>query len=238
MIELFLLPAGVPDDLNRDRPVVILDIYRASTSIAAALASGAAGVHIAGSMQEAADLKKSLGKTVILAGERGGLRIEGYDLGNSPREMMPEAVADRRVIFNSTNGTKLLRRFAEFQHVAVGSFVCLSATVAWCRRFDLDPILCCAGQLGRFSTEDTLAAATIIARLANNDSDLDDAALFAKRLLDNAGDRWYDWAKNSSHGQTLSGIGLGDDLDVCLVIDTYDFVPVKSGEVIIRGGVE
>lgn len=234
MVELFLLPAGIPDDCDRNRPVVILDIYRASTSIAAALASGATEVHVAGSMKEAADVKHRLGDAAVLAGERGGLRIDGYDLGNSPREMTPETVAGHPVIFNSTNGTRLLRRFADFPHVAAGSFVCLSATIEWCGRFESHPILCCAGQLGRFSTEDTLAAAMIIDRLGRNNRDLDDAALFARRLLEGAGERWHDWAKQSSHGRTLDSLGLGADLDVCLSIDTYTFVPVKSGEVMVR----
>lgn len=234
MIELYLIPAGIPDDLDRNRPVVIIDIFRASTSIAAALDSGAREVYVAGSMNEADALKRRIGGDVVLAGERGGLRIDGYDLGNSPREMTPETVADRAVIFNSTNGTKLLRRFADFPHVAVGSFVCLSAVIAYLRQFDTDPILCCAGQVGRFSTEDTLAAGHIISRLGQPEDDLDDASLFARRMVEMAGDRWRGWAKNSSHGQLLTSLGLADDLDFCLTIDKYDFVPVATADRIMR----
>jgi len=233
MVELYLIPAGIPDNLDRNRPVVIIDIFRASTSIAAALSSGAGEVHVAGSMEDADALKRRLGD-IVMAGERGGLKIEGYDLGNSPREMTADAVADRAVIFNSTNGTKLLRRFADFKHVAVGSFVCLSALISYLRQFDIDPILCCAGQEGRFSAEDTLAAGHIVSRLSRSDESLDDSSLFAERMVEMAGDKWTAWAKNSSHGRLLASLGLADDLDFCVAIDKYDFVPVMVGNRIVR----
>ncbi len=232
MVELYLIPAGFPDNLDRDRPAVIIDIFRASTSIAAALHSNAEAVYVAGSMEDADALKSKLGN-VVLAGERGGLKIEGYDLGNSPREMTPESVSGRTVIFNSTNGTKLLRRFADFRHAAVGSFVCLSALISYLEECHTDPVLCCAGQLGRFSTEDTLAAGYIISRLGRADDQLDDASLFARRMVDMAGDSWRNWAKTSSHGRLLASLGLADDLDFCLTIDKYDFVPVSDGDKII-----
>jgi 2-phosphosulfolactate phosphatase len=236
MIELCFIPVGIPDNLDRNRPVVVVDIFRASTSIAAALHSGADAVYVAGSMKEADALKQQIGGNVVLAGERGGLRIEGYDLGNSPREMTPDAVAGRHVIFNSTNGTKLLRRFAGFQSVVVGSFVCLSALVSYLGKCGGDPILCCAGQSGKFSTEDALAAGFIISRLDRPDADLDDAGLFARRMVGMAGDAWKDWARNSSHGHLLASLGLADDLDFCLTIDKYDFVPVLDGDRIRRNG--
>jgi 2-phosphosulfolactate phosphatase len=234
MVELYLIPAGIPDDLDRSRPVVIIDIFRASTSIAAALDSGAKEAYVAGSMEDAESLKHKLGD-VVLAGERHGLRIDGYDLGNSPREMTPQAVAGRAVIFNSTNGTKLLRRFADFPHVLVGSFVCLSAVISYLGKFASDPIFCCAGQVGKFSAEDTLAAGYIISRLGRSDDDLDDASLFARRMIDTAGEKWTQWAKNSSHGRYLATLGLADDLDFCLTVDKYDFVPTLSDGRIGRG---
>lgn len=235
MVELYLIPAGIPDDLDRNRPVVIFDIFRASTSIAAALHSGARDIYVAGSMEDAEAIKHKLGENVVLAGERGGLRIEGYDLGNSPREMTSDAVANQTVIFNSTNGTKLIRRFADFPQVAVGSFVCLSAVLSYLGTCDTDPILCCAGQLGKFSVEDTLAAGLVVSRLGRPDNHLDDASLFARRMVDHAGEKWRDWAKHSSHGQLLASLGLADDLDFCLTIDKFDFVPVLRDNRISRG---
>lgn len=234
MIELFVTPAGIPNHLDRNRPVVVIDVFRASTSIAAALAAGAKEVRFAGSTAEAARLRDICRGRVVMAGERKGFRIRGYDLGNSPREMTPERLNGRRVVFNSTNGTRLLKRFADFRRVAVGSLVSLSATVRFITECAADPILCCAGREGYFSGEDTLAAGLIVSRL---DPALprDDAAAAAERLAVGSGKAWRRWAKESFHGRYLTSIGLGDDLDVCLDVDRYDFVPVKKGSALVRG---
>jgi 2-phosphosulfolactate phosphatase len=236
MIELFNLPAEIPDNLDRNRPVVVIDIFRASTSITTALASGASQIHVAGSKAEAELLKQKTGGDVVLAGERDGYKIKGYDLGNSPHEMTPDRVSGRPVIFNSTNGTRLLRRFADFKTVAIGSFVSLTSTVAYLSGFDDDPVICCAGREGKFSAEDTLAAGMILYRLGKKPDRLDDAANFARRLVEISNGKWREWARNSFHGRYLASIGLAADLDACLSIDKFDFLPVKSQGVFISSG--
>jgi 2-phosphosulfolactate phosphatase len=233
MIELYNIPAGIPERLDQDRPVVIIDIFRASTSMTAALAAGAKVIHVAGSMKHASELNAKFGPDVLMAGERGGLKIDGYDLGNSPYEMSVDKVSDKSLIFNSTNGTKLLSHFMDFEHVAVGSFVSLTATIEFIKSHDKHPVICCAGTEGRFSAEDTLAAGQIISRLNHPESDLDDAATSACRLVELASDRWHEWARHSFHGRTLTSLGMSKDLDFCLTVDKYDFVPVKSGSVIV-----
>jgi len=239
MIELYLMPVAIPSNLDRHRPIVVIDIFRASTSITAALAAGAAEIWIAGSLEEAASIKARLGPKAVLAGERGGFKIGGYDLGNSPREMISAAVAGRPVIFNSTNGTRLLRRFDPFPYVAVGSLVSLKATVSFITGFSDDPVLCCAGQEGFFSAEDTLAAGLIISRLGRGKAEMDDAAAFACRLVELAGDQWRQWARDSEHGRCLTSIGMGDDLDLCLETDRYDFVPMMTdGRLIHQSSLE
>lgn len=235
---MYPIPAGIPDNIERDRPIVIIDIFRASTSITAALGAGAREIFVAGSRREAMEIKARIGDEAILAGEREGFKIEGYDLGNSPREMSFDILKDRPVIFNSTNGTKLMRRFTDYTNVVVGSIVSLSATVDYLKMFANDPVFCCAATEGRFSNEDTICAGMIIERLEKSDADLDDAAFFAARMVCNIGNKWYDWSKNSKHGRYLASIGLGDDLDFCLELDRYDFVPVKKGDRIKRGGVD
>ncbi|MCP4566954.1 MAG: 2-phosphosulfolactate phosphatase [FCB group bacterium] len=234
MIELYTIPTGIPDNIDKDRPVVILDIFRASTSITAALAAGAEKILVAGSMAEAEKLKSAADSVPVMAGERSGFRIEGYDLGNSPREMLPDNVSGKTVIFNSTNGTKLLRRFDHFETVIVGSFVSMMATVDYLSRFENDPVVCCAGTVGRESNEDTLAAGLLISSLDRPESVLDDAAVSAVRLVQNSQGDWVKWARHSFHGRYLASIDLAEDLDFCLDLDRFHFVPVKSGEVLVR----
>lgn len=234
MIELYTIPAGIPDNLNEDRPVVILDIFRASTSMTAALAAGAEKILVAGSMAEAETLLAAAETKPVMAGERHGFRIEGYDLGNSPREMLPDNVSGKTVIFNSTNGTKLLRRFDQSKTVIVGSFVSMMATVEYLARIGGDPVICCAGTVGRESNEDTLAAGLLIAGLDRPEEELDDAAISALRMVQNSQGNWVNWARNSFHGRYLASIGLAEDIDFCLDLDRFHFVPVKSGEGLVR----
>ncbi len=234
MIELFLLPADIPDDIERNRPIVILDIFRASTSMAAALNAGAEKLYPAGSIEEADSLKNSLGPDILTAGERGGYRIEGYDFGNSPLEMTPEIASGKKLIFNSTNGTKLYRKFDDFENVIIGSFVCMSAVVEYLKKFETYPVICCAGQEGRFSGEDTLAAGMLISRLKETRFDWDDASEFACLAFEQCGDDWRKRAMSASHGRMLASIGLKDDLPFCTDLDRFNIVPVKSGDGIIR----
>lgn len=237
MIELFNIPAGLPDDIERDRPVVIIDVFRASTSMAAALAAGARELRFAGSRAEADRIKKDFDGELIMAGERDGLRIEGYDLGNSPLEMTADKLAGRTVLFNSTNGTRLLRRFDNFDNVLMGYFVTLSATVKKLQTFDCDPIICCAGTNGKYSTEDVLAGGMMAAALAKSDNDKNDAALAAQRLFRAAGENWNKWARASYHGRYLAGIGLEKDLEFCTDLDLFDFTLVKRGKCLVRAQV-
>lgn len=234
MIDLFLLPAGIPQNLERNRPVVVFDIFRASTTITAALASGAQEVLIATSPDEAMALRDEHGAGSLLAGERDGFRIDGYDLGNSPYEMTPQKVGGRTIIFDSTNGSKLLRQFDDFPSVVIGSLAALSATVTYIGMHSVDPIIACAGRIGLISLEDSIAAGLLLSRLGRPEEEMDDACRLALRAVRQAGDGWAGWAAHSFHGRYLTSIGMGRDVDYCLTLDRFDFAPIKDGDRIVK----
>ena len=171
----------------------------------------------------------------LLAGERNGIKIEGYDLGNSPCDMTPSLVGGRIMVFDSTNGTKLARQFESFSHVAFGSLVSLTASVAFVREIGGDPIVACAGRLGDFSAEDALASGYLISKFMTGDCELNDAASFAVRLVEKSGELWRSWAGDSFHGRYLKSIGFEADVDFCLTIDRFGFVPVKREDKFVRG---
>ena len=103
---------------------VVIDVLRASTTVVHALASGAQAVIPCETIDEAREqsTRRSSG-TVLLGGERGGERIDGFDLGNSPLEFTPEAVAGKTIVFTTTNGTKALKQCASADRVLIGTFV-------------------------------------------------------------------------------------------------------------------
>lgn len=233
---MFPVPAGIPDTLDRHRPVVILDIFRATTTMTAALATGAKEILIGTNDDEVHRLAENFPpQAALLCGERDGRILPGYDLDNSPCDMEKEPLAGKTIILNSTNGSKLLDRFGAFDYVAAGSCVSLSRTVAFISTFDEDPIIVCSGRIGYLSHEDTLIAGKIVLALGRKDDDLDDAAAFAAQFARAHKDGWRELAKNSFHGRYLASLGKGADLDYCLTVDKFDFVPVKTGNSFVKG---
>src|SRR5262249_5944787 len=127
MLCVHLLPSlTTPADLAGGLAVVI-DVLRASTTICHALAAGAKEVIPCLEVEEARErANRYVPGDAVLGGERGGLRIEGFDLGNSPREYTPTTVGGRTVLFTTTNGTRAMRQCTEAARVVIGAFVNLS----------------------------------------------------------------------------------------------------------------
>jgi 2-phosphosulfolactate phosphatase len=230
---------------------VVLDVLRASTTIATALAAGAAAVRPAAAVADARSLAARLGPAAILGGERGGLRIEGFDLGNSPAEYTADRVAGRTVVITTTNGTAALAACAAAREVLVGAIVNRSAVAAVARRLaEAGGIgrvhLVCAGTDGLVSAEDVLAAGAILDAAARApaaaDDLLDTAALAARegfRRLAAARPADVPAALErafaaSPGGANLVALGMADDLGRCARIDALDLAPRldrASGEV-------
>ena len=211
---------------------VVIDVLRASTTITTALAAGASAVlpclDVAEARRRAAERPGSL-----LGGERGGRRIEGFDLGNSPAEYTAQRVADRTIVFTTTNGTKALMRCTHATHVLVG---CLANCGAVCQAVASDDRvdLICAGTDGAVSLEDAVAAGAMASRLLaqNNTWRLNDAALLCHEAwASRVGEppdrgRVVAMLKDSRGGKNLIEIGMEDDLPRAAELDRYRVVPV------------
>ena len=165
-IDVFFTPLGLnPGDLT-GRGVVVVDVLRASTTVITALANGAKAVIPAATSEEAVRLASNLEKDgVLLAGERRSLRIEGFALGNSPREMTPAAVAGKTIVLATTNGTPALLAAQGGDPVLVGApanFKALAerARAVLVERGDL--VIVCAGREKQFALEDAYTAGRLI----------------------------------------------------------------------------
>ncbi|NNE71651.1 MAG: 2-phosphosulfolactate phosphatase, partial [Rhodothermales bacterium] len=165
-IEVFLSAAGIqPDDLA-GRTAVVIDVLRASSTIAFALMQGAKEVIPVADLGDASRMAAALdASSFVLAGERGGKRIEGYQLGNSPLEFTSAVVRDKTVILSTTNGTPAIRAAEEAADVLIGGFVNLSRVAAAVRAAGRDVVIICAGWGNRVSLEDTLCAGMRVDRL-------------------------------------------------------------------------
>ena len=242
-ISVHLLPELTsPEELAGDT-VVVIDILRATTTINYALAAGATKVIPCLDVDEARDLAcKQLGK-VLLGGERGGKKIDGFDCGNSPAEYTTELVSGATIVFTTTNGTKALSLTTGCDRVLIGAFVNLSAIVS--AVVDVEHLhLLCAGTNGEITREDVLFAGAVVERLTglpalkskgdttqSMPSEYNDAARLAQAAWESIGDNRYSPGslaaelRDTQGGRNLIGIGLQDDLPRAGMLDEFVIVP-------------
>jgi 2-phosphosulfolactate phosphatase len=243
-LSVHLLPDLVDEAELAGATVVVIDVLRATTTITYALAAGAREVVPCLEIEDARQVARRFqGGEVLLGGERGGVKIEGFDLGNSPEEYSPEAVRGRSIAFTTTNGTRAMLRCRQAKRVLVGAIVNLSA-VANAMVRDENIHLVCAGTEGEVSFEDTLVAGWLAHRrwVAEEDLQLNDSAHLANRVF-----RWLLSLQQASTrnvperklqdfetiavlatgigGRNVVSLGRAVDLRAAGQIDKFDFVP-------------
>ena len=231
---------------------VVIDVLRASTTIITALAHGATGVRPVLTIDEARALAAGVGpgSGVLLGGERGGLRIDGFDLGNSPLEYSADRVAGRRIVITTTNGTAALDASTAAAEVLIGAIVNRAAVAARARALATahgtpDIHLVCAGTDGQVTEEDLLTAGAILdaaGRLpgANLDT-LDASATAALETFRGVVSAWGGEVRAGAHtglasaiaavfatsrgGRNLIELGMQGDLPAAAAIDSLSVVP-------------
>lgn len=220
---------------------VVIDVLRATSTIVAALAAGAHGVIPVLTPEEAWALARTMpGQRALLGGERKAVRIPGFDLGNSPREYTPEAVAGKTIILTTTNGTRAVHAASAAARVFMGAITNAGAVARAIIREGRDPVIICAGTRGSFSLEDALAAGLILAALPGAaaeagydlDADHDDQSLAALAIARDYRGRLEEALRRTHHGQDLISLGFAPDLDYCARLDATPIVPVWSDGVI------
>ncbi len=232
-IDVHFEPAAPLPDLAGST-VVVIDVLRATSSMVEALVNGAQGVYPAPSTEEAIKLAASLGREdTILCGEARGLMIEGFDLGNSPREFSADRVAGKRLVMSTTNGTRAFFLVEDAVRVLTCSFMNLSAVAAAGMEAD-SIVVVCAGMEGLFSLDDAVCAGALVQRIrtgAEVDIELNDAAMGAVEMALTFRINAHFLASTST-GQHLIEIGLREDLEACAEIDRHSVVPEMDDRVI------
>lgn len=232
-LEVCLSPALLHLFDTKDAVVVIIDVFRATSTIAAALDNGAKCVLPVASVAECIEVGKSI-ENSITAGERDGKVAEGLEYGNSPLEYPKEFVQDRTVVLTTTNGTRLLHMVKDAAVIITGSFLNLSAVCDFLVAQRKNVILGCAAWKDRFNMEDTLFAGAVVSRIGEHFDINCDSARAAKHLYSCSGGRnFLDFLKDSSHYRRLSGFGLVGDMEYCTTPDLHPVVPILKGKELI-----
>ncbi|KPJ79889.1 MAG: hypothetical protein AMS19_10210 [Gemmatimonas sp. SG8_23] len=226
-----------PADLD-EATVVVIDVVRATTTIIEALANGARAIFPTESTEEAVKLASSLGREdALLCGERRGAKIDGFDLGNSPREFSGDVVEGRKLVMSTTNGTRALRVAEEGGRVVLCAFTNLGA-VARHVADDEHVVILCAGQEARFSLDDALCAGHLILRLLDQideEPELNDASRAAGALA-SVRKPTESFLRLTAAGLSVIEIGLEEDLELCSDVDRHDIVAHMKDQSITRTG--
>lgn len=233
-IDTYFTTAEVDPQSLASAVVVVVDVIRATTTMTEALANGARAIYPTASTEDAVRLAQSFGREdTLLCGERKGMKIEGFDLGNSPREFTAEAVAGKRLVMSTTNGTRALVAGTEGERLLVCALTNLQAVADALAAAEAVAILC-AGKEDEFSIEDALCAGALIARVrdaAEEPPRLNDASRAALVLADSLHpDRAV--LAESAAGGVLADIGLLDDLEICVEVDRHGIVPEMKDQAI------
>ncbi|HOI54757.1 MAG TPA: 2-phosphosulfolactate phosphatase [Phycisphaerae bacterium] len=224
-------PEMLTAEFLSSRTAVVIDVLRATSSMIQALANGATQVRPVGEVDEARALRRELpAGTVVLGGEREGLRIDGFDLGNTPQEFAAPVVAGKTVVMTTTNGTRAILLASSARRLFIAALTNAAATAAeLCRHGDGgDIVLVGSGTERRISWEDSLCAGAIVQRLlaaaGDGEFHLTDSALIALELWNAWGDRLDEALRRGRGGYNVVKRGLHDAFAACAAIDTLPVV--------------
>jgi 2-phosphosulfolactate phosphatase len=210
--------------------VVIIDVLRATSTIATALYNGARSVIPVDSVSRCIEIGRQI--EGITAGERDGKIADGLEYGNSPFEYPREFVEGKTLVLTTTNGTRLLHMALEkgAKEIITGSFPNLSALCDHLVEMKQDVILGCAAWKDRINMEDTLFAGAVIERIKEHFSINCDSSHIAENMYIKAKKDMFGFMKknNSSHFQRLMNFGLEKDVRYCLVSDTANILPMYN----------
>ena len=210
-IEAFALNRGAAG-----RRCAVIDQLRATSTIVTALAHGAAAIFAVGSVDDARRLKRAKPEA-LLAGERGGLPLEGFDLGNSPRAFTPQAVGNREIILTTTNGTGALGACRGAESIVAVSLLNLAVAVDLLKTGSHPVTILCAGTGRDFSMEDAIVAGAIAEEIAPGHPS---AAIYRAVRNDLPGA-----LRRTVNGRRLVALGLGDDISWSGQRDRFAVIP-------------
>ena len=229
-VNVCLSPALLPYYDLDDTTAVVIDIFRASSSMCYGIANGARAIIPVAEIDECLAYR---GKGYLLAAERDGEVVDGFDFGNSPFSYTPEKVAGKTVVLTTTNGTRAIQQCKGAQTIVMGSFLNISALTDWLKKQHGNVLLVCAGWKNHVSLEDSVFAGAVVNRLEAAGVTLDDAAYTAQSLYLNAESDLAAFLTKASHGRRMRHLKIERDIAFCLQEDLVTAIPVmKNGELV------
>ena len=215
-----------PDRPPTEQTCLVVDVLRATSSIVALLGRGIGGVHPVASVTEGRTrrdaLQRELGTEVALCGEQNALPPDGYDFGNSPSELAAVPLRWREVVMATTNGTPALLACASAPLTLAAAPLNAAAVTRAAIEAGHDVLVVCAGEGGRRSDDDALAAGLLVERLIAAGAEPGQEARRARALHEPVRDQLAAALRATRHGERLAELGFAHDLEFCATVDRFD----------------
>ncbi len=219
----------------KDSIVVIIDVFRATSTMATALFNGATKIIPVDSPEVCMEMGRQTGG--ITAGERDGKIIPGLSYGNSPSEYPRSFIENKTLVITTTNGTKLLHMALRqgAKEIITGSFPNLTRVVEYLKAQNAPVILGCSGWKNKFNIEDTLFAGAVIEGLKDHFTIHCDSSFMANQLYLQNKDHLPDYIKTLTHWHRLAAYGLEDDMLYCVSQDVAPSLPIFKDGALVNG---
>lgn len=201
--------------------VVVVDIFRATSTMVSALAHGISSIKTCADLEECRALNS---EGYLIAGERNGITAEGFQLGNSPLAYLTWEFANQKLAMTTTNGTLAISKSVGADEILIGAFPNLSSTVSYIQSRHQDVLVHCAGWKGKFNLEDSLYAGALVKALESTHEAEDDGAIAMKSLYEKEGHDLKGFLSQASHAKRLQNHNIDSDIDFCLTLDLYSLV--------------
>lgn len=231
-LDVCITPMLLPLYPLEGKVVVVIDVLRATTTMTVALDQGASAVIPVETIEECLSYKDK--PDFILAGERGGQKVDGFSFGNSPFEFMNGVVKNKTLVLTTTNGTRAIEMSKAAHKIICGGFLNFSALSRWLIAESRDVLLLCSGWRDKFNLEDTVFAGAVVHHLKEHFLVDSDSSFAAEKLYLNSRRNMLHFMKQSSHYKRLANFGVINDIKYCLRPDITDVVPVLKGNALVR----
>lgn len=233
-IDVVLLPRELRPDQLSGKAVVVFDVLRATTTMAAALSAGVSEIRIFGDLEAALMADHAFPGPHLLCGERHAVKPPGFDLGNSPGAFQRDVHKDLTLFMTTTNGTKAILAANGAAILFVGALVNADATASALVHANRDVTLLCSGTEGFICTEDTLGAGAVIDAMESRGAKISlasDVAWMARQLFGARRENLYQALYESRGGHNIRRAGLDPDIAFCAAHNSLEVVGVvRAGE--------
>ena len=227
-IDVFFSVQAFQEEDLRGKSAVIIDILRATSSMTTAISNGAKKIIPVEDMSDAVKIAHTMDTNdYLLCGEKNGVKIEGYHLGNSPLEYTPEVIQDKTLIFNTTNGTKAIKKANLANSIYLGAFLNQQSILDALAEHDDEVVLICSGWRGRLALEDTLFAGSLLYHLFDGKlpQKTKDGVKIAFGLFEKFMDNIEDTIGGSDHAHRLNKLVPENDIPFCCKVNKFDVLP-------------